>query len=240
VNLFLLSLLKNSNISDSRDGLSLVFMKSVADQIMDQVRVRGRGNWVFTPTDFLVLGSRVAIDRALSRLVVAGKLRRIGRGLYDFPRHSEILKGDVPANLDATVQAISRRDKVRVMPNGIVFANNLGLTNAVPAKASYISSGRTKTVQVGGRRIYLKHVGRKVIAWADRPGGQFVAAVLWLGMPIASSPDMINLLRVRLTDDVKQDLLRDLELLPAWMASIAKRVCDNSSIAIQISSSSKI
>jgi hypothetical protein len=57
--------------------------------------------------------------------VVAGKLRRIGRGLYDFPRHSEILKGDVSANLDATVQAISRQDKVRVMPNGIVFANNM-------------------------------------------------------------------------------------------------------------------
>jgi Family of unknown function (DUF6088) len=145
---------------------------------------------------------------------------------------SEILKGDVPANLDATIQAISRRDKVRVMPNGIVFANNLGLTNAVPAKASYISSGRTKTVQVGGRRIYLKHVSRKVIIWADRPGGQFVAAVLWLGKPIASSPDMINLLRVRLTDDVKLDLLRDLELLPAWMALIAKQVCDNSDTAV--------
>jgi hypothetical protein len=108
VDLFFLSLLKNSDVSDSRDGLSLVFMKSMADRIMDQVRVRGRGNWVFTPTDFLVLGSRVAIDRALSHLVVAGKLRRIGRSFYDFPRHSEILKGNVPANLDAIVQAISR------------------------------------------------------------------------------------------------------------------------------------
>jgi hypothetical protein len=126
------------------------------------------------------------------------------------------------------------------MPNGIVFAENLSLTNAVPAKASYISSGRTKTVLVGGRRIYLKHVSRKVIAWADRPGGQFIAAVLWLGKLIASSPDVINSMRARLADDVKQDLLRDLELLPAWMASIAKQVCDNSSIAIHISSSSKI
>jgi hypothetical protein len=85
---------------------------------------------------------------------------------------------------------------------------------------------------VGGRRIYLKHVSRKVIVWADRPGGQFVAAVLWLGEPIASSPDVINLLRVRLADDVKLDLLRDLELLPAWMASITQRVCDNLDIAV--------
>jgi Family of unknown function (DUF6088) len=219
--------LKNSNISDRRDSLNLMLMKSIADRIMDQVKVRGRGNWVFTPKDFLALGSRLAINRALSRLVTDGKLRRIGRGLYDFPRHSEILKGDAPANLDATVQAISRRDQVRVMPNGIVFANNLGLTNAVPARPSYISSGRTKTVQVENRHVYLKHVSRKIIAWADRPGGQFVAAVLWLDKSIAAAPDTVSLLRARLADDVKQDLLRDLDLLPGWMAAIARQVCDN-------------
>jgi Family of unknown function (DUF6088) len=199
---------------------------------MSQVRVRGRGKWVFTPKDFLDLGSRAAIDRALSRLVLAGKLRRIGRGLYDFPRQSKILQGAVPASLDATVQAISRRDQIRVMPNGIVFANNLGLTNAVPAKPSYISSGRTKTVLVGNRKVYLQHVSQKVIAWADRPGGQFVAAVLWLDKAIASTPDMVDLMRVKLADDVKQDLLQDLDLLPGWMASIAKKVCNDHDFAV--------
>jgi Family of unknown function (DUF6088) len=207
-------------------------VKSIADRIMSQVRVRGRGKWVFTPKDFLDLGSRAAIDRALSRLVLAGKLRRIGRGLYDFPRQSKILQGAAPASLDATVLAISRRDQIRVMPNGIVFANDLGLTNAVPAKPSYISSGRTKTVLVGNRKVYLQHVSQKVIAWADRPGGQFVAAVLWLDKAIASAPDMIDLMRVKLADDVKQDLLQDLDLLPGWMASIAKKVCNDPAFAV--------
>jgi Family of unknown function (DUF6088) len=207
-------------------------VKSIADRIVSQVRVRGRGKWVFTTKDFLDLGSRAAIDRALSRLVLAGKLRRIGRGLYDFPRQSKILQGAAPASLDATVQAISRRDQIRVMPNGIVFANDLGLTNAVPAKPSYISSGRTKTVLVGNRKVYLQHFSQKVIAWADRPGGQFVAAVLWLDKAIASAPDMIDLMRVKLADDVKQDLLQDLDLLPVWMASIAKKVCNDPDFAV--------
>jgi Family of unknown function (DUF6088) len=207
-------------------------MKSIADRIMDQVRVRGRGKWVFTPKDFLDLGSRAAINRALSRLVVDGKLRRIGRGLYDFPRQSKFLHGAAPASLDATVQAIVRRDQIRVMPNGIVFANDLGLTNAVPARPSYISSGRTKTVLVGNRKVYLQHVSQKVIAWADRPGGQFVAAVLWLDKAIASAPDMIDLMRLKLADDVKQDLLQDLDLLPGWMALIAKKVCNDPDFAV--------
>jgi Family of unknown function (DUF6088) len=207
-------------------------MKSTADRVMAKVRVRGRGNGVFTPKDFLDLGSRAAIDRALSRLVVSGQLRRIGRGFYDFPRQSKILKGSAPPNLDATVQAISRRDQIQLMPNGIAIANALGLTNAVPARPSYISSGKTKTVQVGNRKVYLQHVSQKAIAWADRPGGQFVSAVLWLDKAIASAPETIALMRAKLPDDVKQDLLQDLDLLPGWMASIARKVCRDSDLAV--------
>ena len=207
-------------------------MSSTAERIMSKVRVQGRGNGVFTPKDFLGLGSRAAIDRALSRLVASGTLRRLGRGLYDFPRHSGILKGAAPARLDAVVEAIGRRDKIQVMPNGIMFANHLGLTNAVPAKSSYISSGKTKTVQVGNRNVYFQHVSQKIINWADRPGGQFVAAVLWLDKAIVTTPETIALLRLRLGDDVKQDLIKDVNLLPAWMAAIAKQVCNDPTVAV--------
>lgn len=41
---------------------------------------------VFTPTDFIHLGSRAAVDKVLSRMVSGGELRRIGRGLYDRPQ----------------------------------------------------------------------------------------------------------------------------------------------------------
>jgi hypothetical protein len=41
---------------------------------------------VWTPTDFLDLGSRNAMDQALSRMAAARDIRRITRGLYDLPR----------------------------------------------------------------------------------------------------------------------------------------------------------
>ena len=41
---------------------------------------------VWTPGDFLDLGGRDAVDKALQRLVASNALRRIDRGLYDFPR----------------------------------------------------------------------------------------------------------------------------------------------------------
>jgi hypothetical protein len=59
-----------------------------------------------------------------------------------------------------------------------------------------------------------------------------VAAVLWLDKAIASAPDTIALMRAKLPDDVKQDLLQDLDLLPGWMASIARKVCSDADLAV--------
>ena len=135
-------------------------MAGIAGKIMKRVRSHGRGKWVGTPKDFLDLGSRAAVDQALSRLVTAGQLRRVGRGLYDMPRISGVLKRPAPASIDAAIAAVTRRDNVRIMPDGLVAANLLGLTNAVPAKAGYVTDGATKTIKIDGRTIRGKPAAR--------------------------------------------------------------------------------
>ena len=112
-------------------------MASVAKRIMRRVAAHGKGRWVCTPKDFLDLGSRAAVDAALSRLVRAGKLRRVGRGLYDRPVYSRLLKEIAAVNVYSVVDAVVRRDGLRILPSGIEAANGLGLTNAVPAKIEY-------------------------------------------------------------------------------------------------------
>jgi hypothetical protein len=49
---------------------------------------------------------------------------------------------------------------------------------------------------------------------------------------IASALETIALMRSKLPDDVKQDLLQDLNLLPGWMALIAKNVCSDADLAV--------
>ena len=63
-------------------------MTPIAHKIIKSVSEHERGRWVCTPKDFLRYGSRQAVDQALSRLVKAGQLRRVGHGLYDMPRIS--------------------------------------------------------------------------------------------------------------------------------------------------------
>ena len=125
-------------------------MTRTADKIMKRVSAHGRGRWVCTPKDFLDLGSREAVDQALSRLVKADQLRRVGHGLYDMPRMSDVLKRPAPVDLDAAIAALARRDGVRIMPDGLAAANQLGLTNALPAKASYVTDGSSRTLKIDG------------------------------------------------------------------------------------------
>jgi hypothetical protein len=199
-------------------------MASLIDKIMRRVRAYGRGNRVFTPNDFLDLGNRAAVDQALSRLSRSNRLRRVSRGLYDFPRMSAALNRPAPTNIEAAVAAVVRRDRIQVMPDGIVAANRLGLTNAVPAKVSYVTSGATRTLKVGGRTVRFQHASAILMAWVKRPGAPAVQALYWLGQPIASTPKTIDILRNNLSDAMKQDLIQGIDLLPAWIASIISKL----------------
>jgi len=201
-------------------------MAGIADKIMRRVRAHGRGNWVCTPRDFLDLGSRAAVDQALARLVKAGQLRRVGRGLYDLPRFSTTLNRPAPANLDAAIAAVARRDNIRVMPDGIVAANRLGLTNAVPAKADYVTDGATRTVKIDGWTVRLRRVSPNIMTWAGRPAAPVVQALLWLGPRAAGDPQTVMTLQRRLPSDVKRDLAKGTNTLPDWAARIVSKVVD--------------
>ena len=179
----------------------------MTDKIMKRVSAHGRGRWVCTPQDFLNLGSREAVNQALSRLVKAGQLRRVGRGLYDMPRMSDVLKGPAPVNLDAAIAALARRDGVRIMPDGLAAANQLGLTNALPAKASYVTDGALRTVKIiDGRTVRFRHAGPSVMQWAGKPSAPVVQVLRWLGPEAAADAQVVSILSRHLPDAVKRDL----------------------------------
>ncbi len=206
-------------------------MTAMADRIMQRVSAHDGGEWVCTPKDFLDLGSRGAVDQALSRLVKAGQLRRAGHGLYDKPRISSVLNRPAPAELDAAIAALARRDGVRVMPDGLVAANQLGLTNAVPAQVSYVTDGHSRTLEIDGRTVRFRHAGPRVMQWAGRPAAPVVQALRWLGPRAAADGRVFATLRSRLPDEVKLDLLRHGRDLPGWALPLARRIASDAAVA---------
>jgi len=206
-------------------------MTGIADKMIRRARAHGRGKWVCTAKDFLDLGSRVAVDQALSRLVKTGQLRRVGRGLYDLPRISQVMDRPAPPSLDAAIAAVARRDNIRVMPDGLVAANRLGLTNAVPAKADYVTDGASRTVKVDGWTIRLRHARPTIMNWAGRPAAPVVQALHWLGPRAVDDPQTVTILRKHLPDAVKRDLVKGMPALPDWAVSIVNKVVDRTGSA---------
>ena len=207
-------------------------MTRIADKIMDRVTKNERGTWVCTPKDFLDVGSREAVDQALSRLVKSGQLRRVGHGLYDMPRMSDVLERPAPVDLDAAIAALARRDGVRIMPDGMVAANQLGLTNAVPAKASYVTDGHSRALKIDGHTVRFRHAGPSVMKWAGRSSAPVVQALRWLGSEAAADTRVVSILRRNLPDDVKLDLLQNSRDLPGWALQLARSITADQAVEV--------
>ena len=199
-------------------------MANVAKRIMRRVAAHGKGQWVCTPKDFLDFGSRAAVDAALSRLVKAGKLRRVGRGLYDLPVYSRLLKKIAPVDMRSGVDAIVRRDGLRIMPSGITAAHGLGLTNAVPAKAEYVTNGSSRVVQIGGFRVRFQHAGPRRTQWAGTAVGVVAQALRWLGPYAGADPRVARSMKGNLSVTTKRDLIRHIEALPVWSRPMVRTI----------------
>jgi len=74
-------------------------MQSIEDKILSRIYGKGRG-WAFSQKDFLDLGSRSAVDNAMSRQQQKGAIRRVIRGIYDYPSFSVFLNEPLSPKLD--------------------------------------------------------------------------------------------------------------------------------------------
>jgi hypothetical protein len=201
-------------------------MDSVQTKIRSRVVSKGRGS-VFTPKDFLDLGSRDAIDQAICRLAQDRFIQRVGRGLYHYPRKSDRLGIDMPAGIDDLAQAIGRQTGSRVTSSGAVAANRLGLSSQVPAMPLYLSDGRTRKVRVGNTTIQLKRVSPKRL-----PQGRAMSAVVFQALHFLGKDAIDNAvilaIRKRLSPSQRQHLLQDARYATGWIADVARQVADQS------------
>lgn len=170
---------------------------------------------VFTPADFLDLGTPHAVGMALSRMVKSEALRRVARGLYDVPR-SHALLGTLSPSTDALVQAVARRDGVVVQPLDVEATNLLGLSEQVVAKPVYETNGPSRKLRVGGVEIEFKHRSPRRVTAAAESSNLVFAALRGLGQAHVTMARVAHLQKL-LPAKQREQLLKDLPLAPVWM-----------------------
>jgi hypothetical protein len=181
-------------------------------------------DWVFTPADFVDLGSRDAVATAIKRHKAAGVIRSVGRGLYDVPRHHELL-GLLWPSIEKVADAIARKDGLRLQPTGVYAANLLGLSEQVPAQVVYLTDGASRNVKVGPTQIVFKRTTPRHMAAAGRLSGLLIQAFRSMKQ-VHVKPQHIERLRSRIPAKERAAILSDLALAPAWMHAYFKQLAN--------------
>lgn len=198
-------------------------MKSVAEQIEDRI-AENEPEWCFSQKDFMDLAGRDALDKAFSRLCRAGAIRRIGRGLYDVPRYSELLTTMLSPSADEIAKAVARKFGWRIIPTGAHAANMLNLSTQVPVKMVYHSDGPSKEMTFGNRTVYFEKTSPKKLA-ASELGGLLINALKYLGKEQVTSEIMTQLNR-RFDETQKRQLLEDARFGTDWMFEVIQNICN--------------
>ncbi len=198
--------------------------------IRDRVVKSGRGK-VLIAKDFLDLGSRNAVDKALSRLAKNGELNRLGRGLYHFPQMNKRLGIAVVPETDEIADALARQTGSRVVPSGAFAANQLGLSTQVPSKPVYLTDGRSRQVRVGNSVFTMKHVAPKELPAGSRLSATVFQALKHLGKD-AIDDRVISRIRQFVPTKVRKELQRDAQYTTDWIGQFVRMVTRDDTLSV--------
>jgi hypothetical protein len=196
---------------------------SVQSTVLERIRGKGHGS-IHVPGDFLDLGSRQAVDQALSRLVRAETIRRIARGLYDFPRQHPRL-GILSPELPRVAAAIARSTGSRIQLSGAHAANTLGLSTQVPARLVYLTDGPTRRVRIGRRVIDFRHASPRTLTSVGTAEGLVIQALRYLGRS-GVTPAVLARVRAALGDKERKGLAKHVSNAPAWMQPALRQIAE--------------
>lgn len=196
-------------------------MADTKKQILERIIKNGEG-WTFTPASFADIADPRVIGVVLGRLTKEEKIQRIARGLYSFPKQHPKF-GALHPEIQEIVEAIARKDNLRVIASGAYAANLLGLSEQVPAKIVFLTDGKSRKVKIGKSTIELKKASPKQLSLAGTEAGIVIQALRYIGKNYLDKT-LSKKLGEKLSTKTKKTLLSHLAVVPAWMRPVLKEI----------------
>ncbi|RDH87665.1 MAG: hypothetical protein DIZ78_03660 [endosymbiont of Escarpia spicata] len=197
--------------------------QGIETKIISRIYGRGRG-WAFTKTDFVSEFGEANIHQALSSLTKAGKIRRVCRGVYEYPRYSELLDRQLSPDLDQVAHALARKFNWRIQPSGDAALNLLGLSTQVPGRWVYLSDGPGREYEIGNHSLVFKKSALKDVGFKYRESGLVVQALKALGRELVDQK-VVECIRQQLESKACDRILRDTRSVTGWVYEAIKQIC---------------
>lgn len=197
--------------------------KSSVDKVLTRIYSNGRG-WVFTPIHFKDLAGTGNIAIILHRLHEKGTIRKLDRGLYDYPKTDPDL-GPLEPSADRIIKALTEGKAVRVQPSGAYAANLLGLSTQMPMQIVYLTDGVQRKVQVGKRQIILREASPRNMKTTGKTSGLIIQALRYLGKQRVDE-NVVRQIDRQLDEKTRKQLKQDLRYAPGWIADILRKLIE--------------
>lgn len=194
-------------------------MPTLIEQIVEHASRVPEGTPI-SAKDFLHLGNRAAVDKALSRLATRRRLLRAGRGTYIGPVLNET--GNRAPTTASVISGLVAQRGETIVVYGAAAANRLGLTRQVPVREIYLTSGRSRCLDVGAEVVELRHAPAWQLVLPGTTAGDVIRALAWLGPQKAVRA--IDRLRKKLGSSDIQELATIRARMPAWVADVVSQL----------------
>jgi hypothetical protein len=193
------------------------------DKIENRIKSSDKGSMFITP-DFLDIAKTDPVNKALSRLMTEGIIRRILHGVYEYPEYNDFLQEYVAPSPHKVAHALSRNYGWTIVPCGDTALNLLGLSTQVPAVWSYVSDGTYKEYKFDKITIKFKHTANKEISKISYKTALVIQAIKALGKEKIDTTFM-DKISSELTDNEKRAMLTEAKYVTAWIYETIREIC---------------
>lgn len=193
------------------------------NKIENRIKSSDRGSMFITP-DFLDIAKTDPVNKALSRLMIEGIIRRILHGVYEYPGYNEFLHEYVAPSPDKVAHALARSYGWTIVPCGDTALNFLGISTQVPAVWSYVSDGTYKEYKFDKITIKFKHTANKEISKITYKTALVIQAIKALGKEKIDTA-FIDRISSELTGREKKAMLTEAQYVTAWIYETIREIC---------------
>ncbi|MCT7519172.1 DUF6088 family protein [Aliarcobacter cryaerophilus] len=198
------------------------------DMVLFCIAGHGRG-WAFSSVDLINKFDRQQIDNVLSDLSKDKKIRRVARGIYDYPKYSELLQKELSPDIEQVARAIGRKFNWRIEISGETALNILNLSTQIQAKYVYLSDGPNKSYKLfNDVEIEFKKSVLKDIGFRYKESSLIVQALKSLGKEHITD-EIIEKIKEQIEPKMHERILKDTQSTTVWVYEIIKQICKGDS-----------
>ncbi len=203
-------------------------MQSIENKVFSIIKGTGRC-YTFSGADFIDKFNTSSIDLALFNLSKENKIRRVIRGIYDFPKYSQLLEQYLSPEIDKVAHALARKFNWKIEPSGDTALNLFGLSTQVPGRYIYFSNGPNRKYKIGDNQLEFKKIALKEIGFKYPDSALLVQALKTLGKENITT-NTIEQLKHKIDKKLYIKIIKDTKTVSDWVYRAIKQICREASL----------